>query len=402
MKGEEGKSGDDAEGSRHESTVKGRRDAKERKKQRESKGKEEDEDVKDTRHGKSSAEKDKSRSEQQEPIGTGPTEDYEDVGKIGEKKSPIKGAKITSKEDATKYDEEEGKAGESSKARGDKAKKGAKGDKESESDEGEVEFEEHDKAEDRSDERKTTGKEAKKPKASPEKAKGREKISEAGKEISDESHEEVEDKDRAEGKGDKDVGKAVGKTKKPSRGKKTTGGEEHKDAKREGIEKGGERPDKKSISKELRADTEAPGEVPSDEYEGEEDTSGKGIAKGKHKKPGYEREGEEASSDEDKPSKQPGKDKHADDRTKEHRPASKGELISEEDSEGAGTEGKTGRWRGRDSRAARGEEDFKDSGKEGLKRGKTKTSGAEGELSLIHICRCRRIERCRSRWSPYH
>eukprot|EP00826_Nyctotherus_ovalis_P067074 TRINITY_DN9996_c0_g1_i8.p2 TRINITY_DN9996_c0_g1~~TRINITY_DN9996_c0_g1_i8.p2 ORF type:complete len:149 (+),score=42.74 TRINITY_DN9996_c0_g1_i8:122-568(+) len=24
------------------------------------------------------------------------------------------------------------------------------------------------------------------------------------------------------------------------------------------------------------------------------------------------------------------------------------------------------------------------------------------QLSLIHICRCRRIERCRSRWSPYH
>ena len=23
-------------------------------------------------------------------------------------------------------------------------------------------------------------------------------------------------------------------------------------------------------------------------------------------------------------------------------------------------------------------------------------------LSLIHICRCRRIERCRSRWSPFH
>eukprot|EP00826_Nyctotherus_ovalis_P018972 TRINITY_DN15773_c0_g1_i1.p2 TRINITY_DN15773_c0_g1~~TRINITY_DN15773_c0_g1_i1.p2 ORF type:complete len:107 (+),score=28.43 TRINITY_DN15773_c0_g1_i1:425-745(+) len=23
------------------------------------------------------------------------------------------------------------------------------------------------------------------------------------------------------------------------------------------------------------------------------------------------------------------------------------------------------------------------------------------ELSLIHICRCRRIERCRSRWAPY-
>ena len=26
----------------------------------------------------------------------------------------------------------------------------------------------------------------------------------------------------------------------------------------------------------------------------------------------------------------------------------------------------------------------------------------EYELSLIHIWRCRRIERCRSRWSPYH
>ena len=24
------------------------------------------------------------------------------------------------------------------------------------------------------------------------------------------------------------------------------------------------------------------------------------------------------------------------------------------------------------------------------------------DLALIHICRCRRIERCRSRWSPYH
>ena len=24
------------------------------------------------------------------------------------------------------------------------------------------------------------------------------------------------------------------------------------------------------------------------------------------------------------------------------------------------------------------------------------------ELSLIHICRCRRRLRCRSRWSPYH
>ena len=31
---------------------------------------------------------------------------------------------------------------------------------------------------------------------------------------------------------------------------------------------------------------------------------------------------------------------------------------------------------------------------------KTKLSPAT--LSLIHIWRCRRIERCRSRWSPYH
>ena len=29
-------------------------------------------------------------------------------------------------------------------------------------------------------------------------------------------------------------------------------------------------------------------------------------------------------------------------------------------------------------------------------------SAAVARLSLIHICRCRRIERCRSRWSPYH
>ena len=29
-------------------------------------------------------------------------------------------------------------------------------------------------------------------------------------------------------------------------------------------------------------------------------------------------------------------------------------------------------------------------------------SAAELSLSLIHIWRCRRIERCRSRWSPYH
>ena len=28
--------------------------------------------------------------------------------------------------------------------------------------------------------------------------------------------------------------------------------------------------------------------------------------------------------------------------------------------------------------------------------------GAQLFLSLIHIWRCRRIERCRSRWSPYH
>ena len=26
----------------------------------------------------------------------------------------------------------------------------------------------------------------------------------------------------------------------------------------------------------------------------------------------------------------------------------------------------------------------------------------ERDLSLIHIRRCRRIERCRARWSPYH
>ena len=29
-------------------------------------------------------------------------------------------------------------------------------------------------------------------------------------------------------------------------------------------------------------------------------------------------------------------------------------------------------------------------------------SGSDKFLSLIHILRCRRIERCRSRWSPYH
>ena len=28
------------------------------------------------------------------------------------------------------------------------------------------------------------------------------------------------------------------------------------------------------------------------------------------------------------------------------------------------------------------------------------TTGVSTVLSLIHICRCRRIERCRSRWSP--
>ena len=28
--------------------------------------------------------------------------------------------------------------------------------------------------------------------------------------------------------------------------------------------------------------------------------------------------------------------------------------------------------------------------------------GADLSLSLIHICRCRRRLRCRSRWSPYH
>ena len=27
--------------------------------------------------------------------------------------------------------------------------------------------------------------------------------------------------------------------------------------------------------------------------------------------------------------------------------------------------------------------------------------GGPGYLSLLHICRCRRLERCRSRWSPF-
>ena len=34
--------------------------------------------------------------------------------------------------------------------------------------------------------------------------------------------------------------------------------------------------------------------------------------------------------------------------------------------------------------------------------GNMNAQSAECGLSLIHICRCRRIERCRSRWSPYH
>ena len=29
-------------------------------------------------------------------------------------------------------------------------------------------------------------------------------------------------------------------------------------------------------------------------------------------------------------------------------------------------------------------------------------TGTPLDLSHIHICRCRRIERCSSRWSPYH
>ena len=32
----------------------------------------------------------------------------------------------------------------------------------------------------------------------------------------------------------------------------------------------------------------------------------------------------------------------------------------------------------------------------------TSTAGTGKILSLIHICRCRRRLRCRSRWSPYH
>ena len=31
-----------------------------------------------------------------------------------------------------------------------------------------------------------------------------------------------------------------------------------------------------------------------------------------------------------------------------------------------------------------------------------KPQNPPAELSLIHICRCRRRLRCRSRWSPYH
>ena len=37
-----------------------------------------------------------------------------------------------------------------------------------------------------------------------------------------------------------------------------------------------------------------------------------------------------------------------------------------------------------------------------LPKEKKERIGLEAELSLIHILRCRRIERCRSRWSPYH
>eukprot|EP00826_Nyctotherus_ovalis_P001531 TRINITY_DN10249_c0_g1_i3.p2 TRINITY_DN10249_c0_g1~~TRINITY_DN10249_c0_g1_i3.p2 ORF type:complete len:176 (-),score=80.79 TRINITY_DN10249_c0_g1_i3:24-551(-) len=37
-----------------------------------------------------------------------------------------------------------------------------------------------------------------------------------------------------------------------------------------------------------------------------------------------------------------------------------------------------------------------------LNEGEEKNASMEEKLSLIHICRCRRIERCRSRWSPYH
>ena len=37
-----------------------------------------------------------------------------------------------------------------------------------------------------------------------------------------------------------------------------------------------------------------------------------------------------------------------------------------------------------------------------LRLGEEKKKEEEQTLSLIHIWRCRRIERCRSRWSPYH
>ena len=37
-----------------------------------------------------------------------------------------------------------------------------------------------------------------------------------------------------------------------------------------------------------------------------------------------------------------------------------------------------------------------------VKPAKLMLSSTASHLSLIHIWRCRRIERCRSRWSPYH
>eukprot|EP00826_Nyctotherus_ovalis_P039282 TRINITY_DN3766_c0_g1_i5.p1 TRINITY_DN3766_c0_g1~~TRINITY_DN3766_c0_g1_i5.p1 ORF type:complete len:204 (+),score=34.59 TRINITY_DN3766_c0_g1_i5:152-763(+) len=44
----------------------------------------------------------------------------------------------------------------------------------------------------------------------------------------------------------------------------------------------------------------------------------------------------------------------------------------------------------------------KNEAKDELEDSKQSEKNTAQVLSLIHICRCRRIERCRSRWSPYH
>ena len=80
-----------------------------------------------------------------------------------------------------------------------------------------------------------------------------------------------------------------------------------------------------------------------------------------------------------------------------------------------GAMGTTIREYGLDESAARGER-FKDIKKDILNNGDIlsitqsdvigdihrKFFEAGSDLSLIHICRCRRYAVCRSRWSPYH